>query len=134
MDERKATRRYHAELLGAVALYALVLTGSLLLLRDPPAEPFRTLVSVSPMLPFLLTVWAILRQFRRMDEYQRLKVMEDIVVAAALTAGATFTYGFLENVGWPPLSMFAVWPFMGTAWALRSVLRAALDARAMPRE
>jgi len=134
MDGFTAWRRYYAELGGALLLYAAVLTGSLTLVGQLADGPLRTLVGLSPMLPFLLATWAILRQFRRMDEYQRLKLMEDVVVAAAVTAGATFTYGFLETLGWPTLSMFAVWPFMAAVWALRSAGRGLLELRAMRRE
>ncbi|SMH62437.1 hypothetical protein [Azospirillum agricola] len=133
MTRNGTLRRGAVELAGAMLLYTLVLIGSLTLVQSMPEGVGRTLVAVSPMLPCLVTVWVMLRQFRRLDEYLRLKMMEDIVVAAAITALATFTYGFLENMGWPQISMFAVWPVMGTAWALRSVLRGLLEAREMRR-
>ena len=41
-----------------------------------------------------------------------------MAIAAAVTAGWTFTYGFLENAGYPRLSMFIVWPVMGAVWGL----------------
>ncbi|MFT3691402.1 hypothetical protein [Paenirhodobacter sp.] len=37
-------------------------------------------------------------------------------IAFAGTALITFGYGFLEGTGLPRLSMFAVWPLMGTIW------------------
>ena len=68
------------------------------------------------MLPILLAIWAIVRQVRRSDEFIRKTTMEHIAIAAAVTAGWTFTYGFLENAGYPRLSMFTVWPVMGAVW------------------
>jgi hypothetical protein len=44
-----------------------------------------------------------------MDEYLRLRLLENIAIGAAITAGATFTYGFLETAGFPKQSMFTVW-------------------------
>jgi hypothetical protein len=51
-----------------------------------------------------------------MDEYARLKSLEAIAISAAFTAGWTLTYGFLENAGFPKLSMGVVWPVMGAVW------------------
>lgn len=39
-----------------------------------------------------------------------------ITVAFFGTAVLSFGYGFVENAGAPRLSMFAVWPLMGTLW------------------
>ncbi|MBP2297783.1 hypothetical protein [Azospirillum picis] len=122
-----------AEFTGTMLLYILVLVVSLKAMPAIPDGAARHAAALAPMLPCLLMVWVILRQFRRLDEYLRLKMMEDIVVAAAVTALVTFTYGFLETLGWPTLSMFAVWPVMGTAWALRSILRGLLEARELRR-
>jgi hypothetical protein len=58
-----------------------------------------------------------------MDEFQRLRALESIAVAAAVTAGLTFTYGFLEGLGFPRLSMFWVWGITGITWGLHSCLR-----------
>ena len=43
-----------------------------------------------------------------MDEYQRATYLETFAIGAAVTAGVTFTFGFLENAGFPRLSMFTV--------------------------
>jgi hypothetical protein len=49
------------------------------------------------------------RHFGRIDEYRRMRLLENISIAAGITAGVTFTYGFLETAGLPHLSMFTVW-------------------------
>ena len=46
----------------------------------------------------------------------RLRSLEGLAVAAAVTAGLTLTYGFLESAGFPKLSMFWVWGVMGPVW------------------
>ena len=74
------------------------------------------------MLAFLLAVRATVRQIRRSDEFIRKTVVEQIAISAAVTAGWTFTYGFLENAGYPKLTMFTVWPVMGAVWAILAVL------------
>jgi hypothetical protein len=68
-------------------------------------------------------VWVIARQFQRSDEFVRLRSLESIALAAGVTAGVTFTYGFLEQAGFPKLSMFTVWGVMGFTWGAHSILR-----------
>jgi hypothetical protein len=123
MHEDKIIRRYYVELGGAMFLYVLVLVVSIAVGQPMHEGIVRTLVLVSPMGPFLLATWAVARQIRRGDEYCRLKVLEAIAIAAAVTAGWTFTYGFLENAGFPRLSMFTVWPVMGAVWAVVAMFR-----------
>jgi hypothetical protein len=79
--------------------------------------PLQTAVVVTPMLPFFLMLATLARYFRRMDEYVRLQMLENFVIVLGVTAGWTFTYGFLEGVGYPRLSMFRVWEVMCATWA-----------------
>jgi len=134
MSKMHSSRRsYLLELGGSFALYGAVLAASVTYVNSMPDSPLRTAISVSPMLPLMLGICAVVRQFRRIDEYLRLKSMEDVLIAAAVTAGATFTYGFLENVGFPRLSMFTVWPLMGGVWGLSSCVRGMLERQRLPR-
>jgi len=118
MREKDANRRYRLELGAAMLLYIGVLFGSLTIGRSMPEGLGRTLLLLSPAIPVMLAVWAIARHFRRMDEFIRLRSLESLAIAAAVTAGLTFTYGFLEEAGFPKLSMFWVWGVMGGTWAL----------------
>ena len=123
MKEKEAQRLYHRELwLGLGAYIALLVVAGRLAPVVPEGWP-RSLVAASPMLGFGVALWAIVRQFRRMDEYVRRVQAEHLAVAAAVTAGWTFTYGFLENAGFPRLSMFWVWPVMGAVWFSLSCMR-----------
>ena len=83
----------------------------------------RTLLLLTPVVPLLLAVWAIARHFSRMDEFMRLRSLESLAIAAAVTAGLSLTYGFLESAGFPKLSMFWVWGVMGIIWGLHACLR-----------
>jgi len=121
--ERTVFGRYAAELFGTLFLYAAVLTIALNLGYPMKNGLEKTLVMVTPMGPFLLAIWVIVRMLRRVDEYVRLTILENVAIAAAVTAAATFTYGFMENAGFPKLSMFSVWPIMGTAWVITACVR-----------
>jgi hypothetical protein len=122
MSQARKRSLYFREMAGALALYTLVLVLALTVGRRIPPGPLRTAVYMSPMLPFLLAVRAIVRQIRRSDEFMRKTVVEHIAITAAVTAGWTFTYGFLENAGYPKLSMFTVWPAMGAVWAILAIV------------
>jgi len=117
MLERDVTRKYQKELFGAIGIYMVVLFASLKLEGSIPQGPLRTALLVSPAFPIGLTIWAIARQFRRMDEFVRMRQLEMLSIAAAVTAGLSLTYGFMENAGFPRLTMFFVWPVMGAVWA-----------------
>lgn len=114
--DRRHSGQYHLELGIALVLYAAVLVAALTYAKQLPPGPLQTAVYLSPMLPFLGAIWVIVRQIRRSDEFIRKTTIEQLAIAAAVTAGWTFTYGFLENAGFPRLSMFTVWPVMGAVW------------------
>lgn len=109
MHEKRVTRAYHRELFGAIALYTVLLMAAIRFGRPMEDGVLRTLVLVSPMIGFGAAIWVIARHLARVDEFIRKQLMENVALAAAITAGLTFTYGFLETAGFPKLSMFTVW-------------------------
>jgi hypothetical protein len=127
MKERDANRQYKVELFSAMALYIVVLFGSIAFGKPMAEGVARTLLLVSPTIPLLLAVWAIARHMRRLDEFMRLRSLESLAIAAAVTAALSFSYGFLEGAGFPKLSMFWVWAVMCGVWGLHSALRCVLS-------
>ena len=121
MGHETRNAKYVRELGGALVLYVAVLVVALSVGKGMQPGVAQTLLFVSPMIPFMLAVWAVVRQIRRSDEFIRKTTLEHIAIAAAVTAGWTFTYGFLENAGFPRLSMFTVWPVMGAAWGALTI-------------
>lgn len=126
MRESEAKKAYFKELGASIAIYMALLFGGNAVARAVPEGAMRTLLMVSPMIGFLLMIWAVARQVRRMDEYMRQVTLESLCIAAAVTAGLSFTYGFLETAGYPRLSMFWVWGVMGGTWGLLAALRCAI--------
>jgi len=123
MLEREAKRKYYLEMGAVGALYVVTLVGSIQIGKGMEPGTARTLLLLTPVIPVLLTVWVLVRQFGRMDEFVRLRSLEAFSVAGAITAGLTFTYGFLEGAGFPRLSMFWVWGVMGISWGAVSCWR-----------
>lgn len=113
MREKEAAKMYKRELWGSIALYAVILVVAIRFGRGMPEGALRTAILLSPMVGFSLAIWAMVRQYSRMDEYLRRVHLENLAVASAITAGLSFTYGFLETAGFPKLSMFWVWIVLG---------------------
>ncbi|MEO8061219.1 MAG: hypothetical protein ABI821_00585 [Pseudomonadota bacterium] len=123
MLERDVRRKYHLELGVSMGLYLVMLAGSLAIAKTMEPGSLRTALLITPVIPIGLTIWAIARQFRRVDEFVRLRTLESLAIAAAVTAGLSLTYGFLEGAGFPRLSMFWVWGVMGFVWGAFQCLR-----------
>lgn len=127
MLEREANRRYRLELGATMLAYVAVVFGSIYIAREMTPGALRTALLITPVIPVLLATWAIARHFRRMDEFVRLRSLESIAIAAAVTAGLSLTYGFLETAGFPKLSMFWVWSVMGLVWGVHACARCAFN-------
>jgi len=123
MYEKQVARAYHKELWTAIAVYIALLTGSIVLARPMTEGTLRTALLVLPMLGFALMIRAIVRHVARIDEYQRLHMLESLGIAFAITGAITFNYGFLETAGFPRLSMFTVWAVMGVSWGAVNLVR-----------
>lgn len=111
----------------SMATYAITLIISLrLLARGIDNRAASIAISLAPMIPALLLCVSIVGIIRRLDEMQRRLQLEAFAFGFAGTALATFSYGFLENAGFPRLSAFTVWPVMcglGLAGVLLGYLR-----------
>jgi hypothetical protein len=123
MKEREGNQKYRVELFSAMAVYVAVLFGSNILAKEMEPGLARTLLLISPVVPLMLAIWAIARHFGRMDEFLRLRSLESLAIAAAVTAGLSVTYGFLESAGFPKVSAFWVWGVMGFVWGAHACLR-----------
>uniref|UniRef100_UPI003BA93138 hypothetical protein n=1 Tax=Stappia sp. TaxID=1870903 RepID=UPI003BA93138 len=103
----------------AFLAYVVTLVVSLrLLARGIDDRNAEIAVSLAPILPTIAVCLCIVRQIRRLDEMQRALQFEALALSFAATALLTFSYGFLENVGFPKLSAFAVLPLMCGLWVL----------------
>jgi len=131
MHEKRVARAYRAELWTAIAVYVVLLVASIRYGRPMADGLPRTIVLLAPMIGFALMIRAIARHVARIDEYQRLRMLESVALAFAITGAVTFSYGFLETAGFPKLSMFSVWIVMGASWGLVGLVRGMASRRAL---
>ena len=111
--------RYLFEFGFAILLYLVVLIFSLKLLKNNDFDyPIQIIFTLLPIIPCVLVGWSVIRQLARLDEMQHKIQLQAFALAFVGTALITFSYGFLENIGFPSLSMFFVWPLMAMLWGL----------------
>jgi hypothetical protein len=110
--------RYVIEFGGAMLAYVVLLPLSIYAYRAVDQDALRAIIAVVPVVPMLLGLIAILRGIRRMDELERRVHFEAVAFAFAATALLTFTYGLLENVDFPRISLTWILPLMVALWGL----------------
>jgi hypothetical protein len=99
-----------------MAAYALALFVTVTLLNAYPDAAWRVPLALIPMVPLIFALIAFMRFLSRMDELQRRVQLEALAFAFGGTALLTFSYGFLQIVGFPQVNWFAVWPIMAVLW------------------
>jgi flagellar motor component MotA len=102
----------------SLLLYAVLLVASLLWLKAGVDAPLKYAVAIMPVLPALGILLAVVQFCQAMDELQLRIQLESLAFGFAATAIATFTYGFLQNAGFPEVSWVWVWPVMAVSWML----------------
>jgi len=119
MNQKQLMRRYYRELIWSAIIYTLVLIGSITMLKQfefPRA--WQIAISLSPVIPVAFVILAIMRLMIYSDELQQRIQLFAISFSAALTGLITFSYGFLENVGFPKFPTFFVLPMLIFIWGI----------------
>ena len=113
-------KRYYIEMGVSITLYTVLLLMSVILLEDQQemAMALKIVITLLPVIPAGLMCWAVVRNMRMLDEMHLRIQYEALGFAFAASALLTFTYGFLENVGFPHVSWVCVWPVMGLMWMI----------------
>lgn len=112
------TRPFLVQFAVAMIAYVAAVIISSVLLASVPQGSLRTLCALIPIVPMIVVAVTVIRQMRELDELARAVHLEALAIAFVGTALITFSYGFLETAGFPRLSMFFVWPVLGTLWGL----------------
>ncbi len=121
----KASRAYVIEFGASKLVYAIGLIASIWLIQQNPQAPWRYAVALANIVPTMFAVLAFVRFPRRMDELQRRIQLEALGLSFAATGILTFVYGFLQNVGFPPISWIWIFPMMIALWGSGSAIASA---------
>jgi len=115
---RNAGRSYLLEFCAVLALYVLAIVA-----RDwavaHVADPNLVLAAkAAPVLPIWLAFFVVVRHYRRIDEYERLRMLKELSIAFGLTSCALISYSLLMDAGLPPLAITWAWPTLAASWGL----------------
>ena len=117
MNQRQVVKRYYKEFALSMSSYVIVLIASTWALNNIElAKAIQVVVVLVPVVPILFVIAAILRALRDSDELIRRIQLQAVVFSAITTGLVTFTYGFLENIGFPHFPTSWILPIMFMLW------------------
>ena len=119
MKQNQVMQRYGRELFIASTAYAILLVASIILLKQYELPKiWQVIVTLLPAVPTAFVIIAIMRMLIDSDELQQRIQLYAVSFSAALTGFITFSYGFLENVGFPKFSTFLIFPMLVAFWGV----------------
>jgi|SRR5450432_471216 hypothetical protein len=125
MMSKSASKLYVKEFSLAMGAYVIVLLVSLTLINiSPNAAWWRIPLALAPVVPALFALGAYMRFFSRIDELQRRIQSEALAFGFGSAGILSFSYGFLENIGFPHLSWIFVFPLMIAMWGIGAAIAA----------
>lgn len=120
-----AARTYLIQFGAATIVYVVLLIVSIGLIQANPNASWRYAVAVLPVIPAIFGALALVRYVGKIDELQRRIQLDGFAFSFGVTAILTFTYGFLENAGLPPISFIWVLPLMIFLWGIGTAIASA---------
>jgi hypothetical protein len=119
MNQKQVMSRYGKELAFASIAYAALLVASIITLqRFELSKASQVIITLLPAIPTAFVIIAIMRMLIDSDELQQRIQLYAVSFSAALTGFITFSYGFLENVGFPKFSTFLIFPMLVAFWGI----------------
>lgn len=123
MKNASLHKRYMREFLLAMGAYVVVLLVSITLVNlSPNGAWWRIPLVLVPMIPVIFAMIAYMRYVSGMDELQRRIQFEALAFSFGSSGILTFSYGFLEIVGFPHISWLFVFPLMIALWGIGSAV------------
>lgn len=85
--------------------------------------PLAQAIMLLPALPIWGMLAAVWRFYLRVDEYQRMELMQSVSIAAGVSACLFCSYPFAADAfGLKPLSLMFAWPILAAAWGLSTAI------------
>ena len=115
-------RTYMRQFLTAMALYVVFVIVSVGLIGRMDQTLWRIPVALLPIIPAGFALRAFIRYLNNVDELVQKMQLNAIAIAAGATGMITFSYGFLENAGFPQLSWTFIFPMMIAIWGIALIV------------
>jgi hypothetical protein len=122
MPVKTAGRTYLVELVLTMGLYVLAVAARPWLIDHAANASLVLAAKLSPVLPIWLTFLVVWRYYLRIDEFEKLKLLQTIAIAFGIGSCLIVTYSFLEDAGLPELALTWAWPTLAVSWALTGAI------------
>ena len=110
---RPAVKKYRRDTIISFSLYGVILFSVNSYLYSSGTDGWLPVVlALLPVLPILYFAKALILFSRSWDELQRRIAFEATVIAFFVVGIGSFTYGFLEGVGFPALDTIWIMPML----------------------
>ena len=117
MNQSQVAKRYFREFFASILAYVIVLIGSISILKlFELSQPIKTITALLPVIPIAFVITSIMRGVKDSDELQQKVHFYATIFSAVATGFITFSYGLLENLGFPPFPTIWVLPMMFMLW------------------
>jgi hypothetical protein len=119
MKSKSADKLYLKEFGAAMVAYVIMVIVSTTLINISPSSAWwRIPLALTPIIPAIFAMIAYMRFVVRVDELQRRIQFEGLAFGFGSAGILSFSYGFLENVGFPHISWLFVFPLMIALWGI----------------
>lgn len=119
MNQSEVMKRYYKEFGISMGFYVVaVIASTSVLSKFELPQITKIIITLIPVIPTIFVVIAIMRALRDSDELQQRIQLQAVTFSAITTGLITFSYGFLENVGFPPFPTIFVLPIMFLLWGI----------------
>lgn len=116
---REVQKRYFKEFGISMGLYVVLLITSIMVLTNfKLPKTAQIVIALIPVIPTIFVVIAVMRALRDSDELQQKIQLQAVTFSAIVTGLITFSYGFLENVGFPHFPTLFVLPLVIALWGI----------------
>jgi len=116
---REVQKRYFKEFGISMGFYIVLLIASILIITNVELPKVaQVIVTLIPVIPTIFVVIAVMRALRDSDELQERIQLQAVTFSAIVTGLITFSYGFLENIGFPHFPSLFIFPLMIALWGI----------------
>ena len=122
IERAKARAKLIRPLLIPLILYIGVLVISATWLEANSDSPWRFAIVLTPMIPGIWIAIGIFRAIQKLDEMERLVLMEGIVVSFIVTLLLMLTLGLLQSVGFPLVNGIYIGFLMILIWFIAKLI------------
>jgi hypothetical protein len=119
MNQNEVLKRYYKEFGIAMGFYVVAVIASTMILSNFEFPRIAQIIlTLIPVVPTIFVVISIMRALRDSDELQQRIQLQAVTFSAITTGLITFSYGFLENIGFPPFPSIWILPMMFFLWGI----------------